>query len=107
MLPRVKSQTIYLDGADHAIALEMLGEVAEEISKWLKNELEKWHDEVMGKKEQQPPFEPDVLNPLSLEKLLEHTARICSRSCAWRGSIAIKAFIYPTSPPLPIIHELT
>ena len=63
-----KVQSKYVNGAYHAIHLEMPGEVAEEISEWLKKE---WHDEMMRKKDeqQQPPFNPGVLNPLWLEKL--------------------------------------
>ena len=63
-----KVQSKYVKGAYHAIHLEMPGKVAEEISEWLKKELETWHEK-MRKKEQQPSFNPGVLNPLWLERL--------------------------------------
>lgn len=63
-----KVQSKYVKGAYHAIHLEMPGKVAEEISEWLEKELETWQEKTR-KKEQQPSFNPGVLNPLWLERL--------------------------------------
>ena len=54
-------QSKYVQGAYHAIHLEEVGE-------WLKKGLGNWHKE-REKREQQPPFNPSVLNPLWLQKL--------------------------------------
>lgn len=64
-----KVQSRFVKGAYHAVHLEMPGKVAEEISKWLKKELENRRDEMIRKEERQPPFNPGVLNQLWLEKL--------------------------------------
>ena len=61
-------QSKYVKGAYHAIHLEKPAKVAEEIGDWLKNGLENWRKE-RKKREQQPPFNPSVLNPLWLQKL--------------------------------------
>ncbi len=63
-----KVQSKHVEGAYHAVHLEMPTKAAEEIGKWLKSELKTRHDETI-EKEQQPPFNPGVLNPLWLERL--------------------------------------
>lgn len=63
-----KVQSKHVKGAYHAIHLEMPGKVAEDVGEWLKTELKMWHEETM-RKEEQPPFNPGVVNPLWLEKL--------------------------------------
>lgn len=60
-------QSKYIEGASHAIPLEMPGEAAAAIAEWLRPQLQKWNEEVKRKRSQ-PPFNSDILNPQWLER---------------------------------------
>ncbi len=62
-------QSKYVEGGDHLMPYKLPGKVAGAIAGWLRAELSKWEEEATKRRENQPPFDPGVLNPLWSERM--------------------------------------
>ena len=61
-------QSEYIEGGDHLMPYKMPGKAAKLIADWLRGELEKWEEEEVRRRRDQPPFDPGVLNSLWAER---------------------------------------
>ena len=61
--------SIHVEGADHLMPYKMPGKVAEAIAPWVKAHAAMWHERTNRRKQEQPPFEPGILNPLWAERI--------------------------------------